>query len=83
MPIEPDEPEQFEELEAHVAILQTMSDRDLLTDEELDRFFALVAQRALESKRHKVGDRVLSAAETRTLYVNGFVAEAGNAAREI
>lgn len=76
--------EQFEELASHVAILQEMSDKDLLTDEELERFFSFVAQRVeKESKQRKGGDRVLTKAETRALYVNGFVAAAGNAAREI
>lgn len=77
---------QLEQLASQVATLRAMSDEDLLTDEELERFFAMIlpAQRvALASESEKVGGRVLTSAEIQTVSVAAFVTAAGDAAREI
>jgi hypothetical protein len=76
---------QFEQLSAQVATLQEMSNENLLTDDELDRFFALVlpAQHAALDAERAAAGRSLTQAEFQVVSVKAFVSAAGNAAREV
>ncbi|SHN86752.1 hypothetical protein [Bradyrhizobium erythrophlei] len=79
---------QFEELVAQLATLQSISNDDFPTDEQMDRFFGLIvpvqqAALELEQSKAKAAGLSLSQAEFRALSIKVFVGAAGNAAREV
>lgn len=80
--------EKFEQLALQISHLQAMSNEDLLTDDELQRFFSLIlpAQHAaleLEREKAKADGRSLTQAEFQAVSIKAFVAAAGDAAREV
>ncbi len=82
------DPADLEQFAMQTAVLRQMSDENLLTDEELTRFFALIlpAQNAaldIERTKAKAAGRSQTHAEFQAASIKAFVNAAGEAAREI
>ena len=80
--------EKFERLERQVAVLQDLSDRSLLTDDQLQMFFArmsAVQAAALEAARAQAMEvgRTLTGPEIEAVSIGSFADAAGDVAREI